>query len=197
MRDVSYQLPFQRVKAGQEQENLANKILGNLGWTVRKASSKEDRIDKIDCYLNDEPAQIKSRATGDDLIVEVYRPYVGMNTPGTKLGRDFKGKFTRYVIVGRNNELPKVYDKEEIFNTIIGIMERWSAANYVTKDGRSKTYRDDLTGSMICIKEDNYDHVTKLLVYIPQNVLKELHPNEDQQLQSEGEILPTEDQRQV
>jgi hypothetical protein len=177
MQDVSRQHVIDRVAAGVEAELVAIEKLKKAGWKVTPSTSKQDRIDKIDCYLNNEPAQIKTRATGDDIIIEVYRPYYGADAEGTQNGRDTKGSYTMYVLSGRYGENPKVYRRKDISNKITELLKEWISADRPLEQGRSAWYRSK--DASICIKEDNRDSVLKMLVYVKTDSLTEIHPNEN------------------
>ena len=84
--------PSERVKVGKKNEKRVINCLNKYhNWNLVEATREEDRIEKVDCYEVSKTgkrlaAQVKTRVSGDDILVDIFEPYYGLDDDRTKKG---------------------------------------------------------------------------------------------------------------
>lgn len=139
-RTLNYASFSERMAAGKAVEDNIRKLLN-----IAPSTSQEDIVNKIDGYLDGSPVQIKVRATGTDILLDLYEPYV---SPTVKtLGRDNNNN-CKYYIVLINNKV-KVFLKSDIQSVVDSLLSLWERQKFMfpVKDGKGNELRHHIDRS--------------------------------------------------
>lgn len=158
----------QRVQYGKGIEKQIFDTLVSCGMQLREPTSQEDMYDKIDGWWNtgtkEEPIQIKYRDTGADILFEVMKDY-HRHVPG----RDMIGKAAYYaVMTGGNIVVVEVEQAKKMIREAVRQAEGGGfnpRGDYQTTEGLSLKLRPDPRSGQ-----------TKLMAYIPVNILRNVRP---------------------
>lgn len=169
----------QRVRNGRRREGqIADALKTQHGLNLVEPSDHEDKIRKVDRWLvegNTRTAvQIKYRESGDDLLVEVWDKWFGWDDPRNKLGRDVQGDSKLYAVL-RVDQKTVVLTSADVLKKIVQEMvDAAKAFGWTVDHGpSSKTLRYNKAGGRaeLKVQTDPYDGRTKMVAYIPANVL--------------------------
>jgi hypothetical protein len=169
----------QRVRNGRRREGqIADALKQQHGLNLVEPTDHEDKIRKIDRWLVDGTSrtavQIKYRESGDDLLVEVFDRWDGWNGPRNKIGRDVQGDSKLYAVLRTDRQTVVLTSAAVLKGIVNEMVEAAKTIGWTVDNGpSSKTLRYFKAGGRceLKVQTDPYDGRTKMVAYIPANVL--------------------------
>jgi len=174
--DIAKLNPSTRVAYGKKIEERIRQALRDIGkLNVEDPDNHSDVFMKIDgwlvsreVYLNNhikEPIQIKYRESGDDILYEIFKDW---ESAPCKIGRDFGGKATYYVVLNRAKTEIVISDVDIIKTRVRDALKVIGKQNLFNK--RGIVYKNDLLEIRTTI--DPHDKIVKLMGFIPFNSIR-------------------------
>ena len=168
-----------RVKHGKKREGqIADALKSQCGLTLVDASDRDDKERKIDRWLVKDgtktAVQIKYRETGDDLLVEVFDKWGGWTHPINKLGRDMIGDSKLYAVLRMDRKTVVMVATSALKKIVGEMLAAAEAFGWTVDEGdQCKTLRYSKAGGRceLKVQRDPRDGRTKMVAYIPANVL--------------------------
>jgi hypothetical protein len=163
-----------RVTEGRkiEKEIVALLAANFTKYKIVEASEDDDKNNKIDAYLfntdglQKKNIQVKFRQTGDDILVETFRPFLGdKQTMPAKLadfsGRDMKGNADFYAVLSKDGK--KIYFcKVSVVKELVRKTTQDFLQYYARKPSDKHTY-----GPVeLRVTTDPSDGLTKLMAFV-------------------------------
>ncbi len=163
--------PHERVKVGKKNEKrVINCLNKHHNWNLEEAPREEDRIEKVDCYEVSKTgkrlaAQVKTRVSGDDILVDIFEPYYGLDDDRTKKGRDTQRDYDLYICLSKDGKTIRVVNGKALKRMLKKLANKWKSEKCrlpftFDNDCEFKWHRDRWSG------------VPKLLCFIPPEVFK-------------------------
>lgn len=155
-----------RVRTGKTgEQQIAQSLQDVFGLTIEEVSEDQDRFEKIDRIVvsgsgNRKTLQIKYRETGEDILVDVFEPFFGINHPRTGKGRDYVSKCDLYAC--RVGPLIHLIHGAALRAVIEIVLAEWRTAGCPS----SGTFIGS-QGEQIKIRKDHASERPKLLMFIP------------------------------
>lgn len=155
-----------RVRTGKTGEQEIAKALQEVfGLTIEEVSEDQDRFEKIDRIVvselgNRKTLQIKYRETGEDILVDVFEPFFGIDHPRTGKGRDYVSKCDLYAC--RVGPLIHLIHGAALRSVIEIVLAEWKSAGCPC----AGTFIGS-QGEQIKIRKDHASDRPKLLMFIP------------------------------
>jgi len=157
---------------GKQVENLIVKALEGHGFVFEDVDRKVDCDEKIDRYLIQEgvkkPVQIKCRMiySGDDILLDLWEPFWGINNEATKKGRDYVGQYEIYICLSKDGKTIRVIDGKRQKQIVEDVLEEWAASHYQLPVFDSYRYK----GVQIRYVRDKANQRPKVLMFINPSV---------------------------
>jgi hypothetical protein len=156
-----------RVKKGKMNEAAIAACLNkHYGFHLVEGSITDDTVKKLD-YYEETPErriwrQMKSRASGWDILYDRKEPYWGWDDPRTKDGRDHVGKYDYFVCLSKNGEEIREVRADRMREIIALTDQEFLAAGapnvFTSSQFPRLQYRHHF---------DAYSGVPKLLIFLP------------------------------
>lgn len=172
----------ERLRLGKQCEAQMLENLRASGYTVKAATTYQDKYDKIDGFLSGDGVdfrafQSKYRQTGSDIGFDVYEPWHGLGHPETRSGRDYRGKADLYVTqVEDQLYVMLAYGLKLIINDVLN---EWKAANFKFDFGdgiqRGTFNSRVILGVQFKLKIDEQSRTPKIMAYIPPSAVSADH----------------------
>lgn len=159
---------YTRVQSGKVKEGIIINTLKDKGFNITSATVSQDMHDKIDGWLDgNKPVQIKYRDTGDDILMEIIKPFApNMVNNYTFSGRDMRGKAEIYISLNLARDIIRIRDAKAIkqlaqnlTHEFIDYYQKTNLRSLTTKEGTVK------------FTEDPANHVGKIMAYISPNAV--------------------------
>lgn len=186
-------LPIQdRLKYGQEKEEKVRKCLNeNYVFNLVKSSRTEDMSQKTDCWhvnmhgdrfrvaikAREAKADAEKQRKYNDILVELYKPFYGMNSPNNKVGRDMKFEYHWYISLSSDGGVIRVANGQRVHEICNDMWKEWLAQDITPcAAGRWKfplLFSETHPTCELWMHRDAYDHKPKVLGFIPPGYLKE------------------------
>jgi hypothetical protein len=165
-----------RYLAGKAKEDaIADCLVNKHGFNLKKVSREADMNEKIDRILVEngveKKVQIKFRisGSGDDILVDVYEPFFGIDNPKTQKGRDYIGKYEVYICLSNNGKQIRVIDGVRQKAVIEEVLAEWKSYRWQLPVFNSYRY----SGIQLRYTRDGNSRVPKVLMFIPHTVYEE------------------------
>jgi hypothetical protein len=157
---------------GKQIEDKIVKSLESYGLVFEDVDRNTDCVDKIDRFLITEtskkPCQIKCRMgySGDDILIDIYEPFKGIDNQETQPGRDYVGKYEVYIVLSRDGKTIRVIDGFRQKEIIEAVLKEWSGEHYQLPVFNSKLY----PGCQLRYTTDRNNNRPKVLMFINPSV---------------------------
>jgi hypothetical protein len=160
-----------RVKKGKLNEAAVAACLNkHHGFHLKESPPHEDMgPKKRDFYQKvgekTEHHQIKSRASGRDILYDRYEPYYRWDHPDNKDGRDHVGKFEKFDCLGLDGETIRVVDAKRMREIVADLDQEWA------DHGHPDVFRSQKhQGAEYRKHIDKYSGVPKMLCFLPASI---------------------------
>jgi len=173
------------VKFGISIEKKIVNSLRDRGWTIQEPTEAQDMYDKVDGFLVDSedprikplvargpmPFQIKYRDTGDDIGMEVIKPwkddYLYNFSDSIFTGRDMKGLSQLYIVANKEGTRIRVrsaHEAKEMSKKLVYelIKLRKETGEHFYNNGHSE----------VRMTNDPRNHVQKIMAFLNPNSFK-------------------------
>jgi hypothetical protein len=160
---------------GKQIEDKIVKSLETYGLVFEDVDRNTDCYDKIDRYLvvegGKKPCQIKCRMSysGDDILIDIYEPFMGIDSSDTKQGRDYIGKYEVYIVLAKDGKTIRVIDGIRQKEVIEEVLKEWSGYHYQLPVFNSKLY----PGCQLRYTTDRNNNRPKVLMFINPSIYVE------------------------
>lgn len=157
---------------GKQVEDLIVKALEMHGLKFEDVDRKVDCEEKIDRYLIGEgvkkACQIKCRMgySGDDVLIDVYEPFYGIDNLATKQGRDYVGKYDVYVCLSKDGKTIRVINGKRQKEIIEMVLDEWTKSYYQLPVFDSYRFK----GVQMRYTKDRSNSRPKILMFIRPDV---------------------------
>lgn len=149
------------------QENIIIECLKRHGLEFRSAIVS----DKMERFLvtpdGDKKIQVKFRRSGNDILIDVFEPFYGVQSDRTKYGRDYVSQYDVFICL--NGKEIKVIDGKRQKEVIEEILVEWKDNKWQLPVFDSKKYE----GCQIKYTRDRISKTPKILMFINPAVYKE------------------------
>lgn len=152
---------------GKQVEDNIVKALESYGLKFEEVDRKTDCEDKIDRILIEnntkKNCQIKCRMgySGSDILVDIWEPFMGVDNPATKPGRDYIGKYETYIVLIK--DIIYVINGNRQKKIIEDVLEEWKSAHHQLPVFESFRY----AGVQLRYSVDKSNGRSKILMFIP------------------------------
>jgi hypothetical protein len=169
----------ERVRIGKDvYETHIHESLRGKGYILKDATSYEDKIQKIDCYIIAEgreiPVQSKYRETGIDIGMDIYEPWFGLSDSRTKPGRDSQSEAQLYA--SQSGSTLYLVSKASLQQIADAVMDEWKNLNFKFDFGdgiQRGTFNSRIYSNVqLKYKIDEENGTPKIIAYIPPTVVK-------------------------
>lgn len=174
---IAHRTLHSRLKFGKSREAaIARLLISRFGFRVEEVTPHADIEKKVDrnrvgsikldgvCISQDglrQSVQIKYRESGRDIIVDVYEPFHGEESPETKKGRDYASQCDHYAV--QTGEFIHVIRGQSIRNAIDATLKSWRDAGSPVRIGKQWSAK----GINLLITEDHHSKLPKMIMFIP------------------------------
>lgn len=168
-----------RVEIGLAEETKIREALCRIGVNLEPASKYEDMALKTDAFWIDgdkkHRCSIKYRDKGgNDFLFDVFSPFRGLNSLGTKTGRDVKQVYV-YCFNRSIDRKTIRMAKGDVCHSIINDMKDELEAAGGFRAGRAM-YSDIHPTCQLRVHRDASEDFPKVLGFIPPTYLEEYYP---------------------
>jgi hypothetical protein len=165
----------QRYLYGKQVENLIIQCLRECGLEIEEADRKVDCVDKIDCFLVEngerKACSVKFRVntSGNDILLDLFEPFYGINNENTKAGRDHVGQYAYYICLSNDGKTIRLVDGQHQKALIEDVLKEWEESHYELPVFNSKKH----AGIQLRYTRDRANGRPKVLAFINPEIYKE------------------------
>lgn len=174
-QDFRHQRMNERVQEGKKIEsaivsNLARLFAASGNGTITPAETGDDKYNKVDAYWDKDGVrqnvQVKFRQTGDDILMELIRPFTG---EADFNGRDMKGTADWYTVLSKDGKTIYWCNAHKLKMVMEKVAKEYVALRKTGKAG------DSVSTNFLTLKvtNDPADGVMKMVGFIKPMFLAE------------------------
>lgn len=166
----------ERLDRGKQFEEIIDSVLKPLGRNIKPASLQEDmheKIDRIETLADGTTRKLsyKARTSGDDILLDLYEPFFGIDNLNTKPGRDLISPYDRYLCLERGGGNLREIDGTAQKLKVKAVLDEWTDCSYFLSRQWFRSAR--VPGISLKYHVDKSNNRPKIIMFISPSVYKE------------------------
>jgi hypothetical protein len=166
----------ERLDRGKKFEEIIDSVLLPMNRKIKQSTLNEDMHEKIDRIeeLPDGTTRklaYKARTSGDDILLDLYEPFYGIDNTATRPGRDLISPYDRYFCLERGGGNLREIDGAVQKMRIKEVLTEWADCSYFLSRGWFNSVR--VPGISLKYHVDKSNDRPKIIMFIKPSVYKE------------------------